>query len=122
MDPWLLGVGGALVLGAMLVWSRLRPRPLGKLSLREGATLGLEFPIVGREITIGSEDGQTVAVSHPRVSRQHAMLSLEKGEFVLRNRSRNGTTVNGEPVEEAALHSGDLICLGGAVELIFTRH
>ena len=122
MENWLLGLVGALVVVGGLIWWRLRPRPLAALSLREGSQLGLEFPIGGRVTTIGSEEGQTVAVSHPRVSRQHAVLSVENGEFVLRNRSRNGTQVNGEPVEERALRSGDLISLAGAVELIFTRY
>jgi hypothetical protein len=122
MERWLLGLAGVLFLAGALAWWRLRPGAWGKLSLREGTELGLEFPLTRAETTIGSEDGQTVAVSHPRVSRQHAVLTLERGEVVLRNRSRNGTQVNGVPVEEAVLHSGDLVSLAGAVDLIFTRY
>ena len=122
MEMWVLGLVAALAGVGGWIWWRVRPRALGALSLREGNRLGLEFPVRGRVTTIGSEEGQTVAVSHPRVSRQHAVLSVENGEFVLRNRSRNGTQVNGEPVEETVLRSGDLISLAGAVELIFTRY
>ena len=111
-----LGVAGALV-----VWRRLHPRPLCRLTLREGDTLGLEFPITTRTATLGSEEGQTVVVSHPKVSRKHAVLTLEGGHFVLRDCSRHGTSVNGAQVQEAVLHSGDLIRLGDSIDVIFTR-
>lgn len=110
-----------VVAGAGLWWWR-RSRPLAKLALREGETIGLEFPLSSRETTIGSEAGQTVVVSHPRVSRHHAVIArTEDGVFVLRDRSKHGTTVNGEEVSEHELRSGDLIRLADSVDLIFTR-
>jgi len=115
---------GALLLAAaaVLVWRlRFHRRPLCRLTLREGRSLGLDFPITAVEATLGSEEGCTVVISHPRVSRRHAVLSLEEGEFVLRDHSAHGTSVNGTPAREAVLRSGDLIRLGDAVDVIFTR-
>ena len=102
-------------------WRRFRPRVLCTLALREGAGLGLEFPVTARVATIGSEEEHTVVISDPKVSRRHAVLSLEGGDFVLRDCSQHGTRVNGAPVQEVVLHSGDLIRLGESVDVIFTR-
>ena len=120
MSVWIVLVAG--VVAAAGVWWWLRSRPLAKLALREGGTTGVEFPLTARETTIGSEAGQTVVVSHPRVSRHHAVIArTDEGTFVLRDRSKHGTAVNGAPVTEHVLESGDLIRLAGAVDLIFTR-
>lgn len=111
----------ALLLAGLLAWRRLRPRPLFKLTLREGSRAGVEFVIRTPTASIGSADGQTVVVSHPKVSQRHALLELADGKVRLRDTSRYGTRVNGEAAKEAELHSGDLIRLGDSVDLIFTR-
>jgi pSer/pThr/pTyr-binding forkhead associated (FHA) protein len=114
-------IAPVVVLAAALAAWRLRPRPVAKLTLREGDGPGLEFPLSGRPATIGSEEGRTVVVSHPRVSGLHATLSRDDGgRFVLHDRSKRGTKVNGEPVREAVLESGDLIRLADSIDLIFT--
>jgi pSer/pThr/pTyr-binding forkhead associated (FHA) protein len=111
-----------LVAAGLAAWWHLRPRPLAKLTLREGGTMGVEFPLSTKESTIGSEAGQTVVVSHPRVSRHHAVVArTDDGQFVLRDRSKHGTTVNGVAVGEHVLRSGDLIRLAESVDLVFTR-
>ena len=120
----MLTVFGILAVAAAVgagLWYFLGRRPLCKLAIREGDGVGLEFIICTRTVTIGSEDGQTVTVSHPRVSRHHATLRLEDGRFMLQDRSEQGTRVNGSAITEAELKSGDLISLGDSVDLIFTR-
>ncbi len=104
-----------------IAWRRFRPRPLFKLTLREGSQAGMEFLIRSPVATVGSAEGQTVVVSHPKVSQSHVVLELTNGTVRLRDRSRYGTRVNGEIAQEAELHSGDLIRLGDSVDLIFTR-
>jgi DNA segregation ATPase FtsK/SpoIIIE, S-DNA-T family len=112
----------ALAAAAIVAWRLgIRRRPLCRLTLREGRSLGLDFPIRSPQASLGSEEGCTVVISHPRVSRRHAVLTLEGGEFVLRDQSAHGTTVNGTPAKEAVLRSGDLIRLGDSVDVIFTR-
>ena len=116
-----IGAGALAVAVALLVAWRIRSRPVAKLTLREGDGPGLEFPLRPGRVTIGSEEGRTVVVSHPKVSGLHATLLLEDGRFVLQDRSKRGTRVNGKAVEEADLHSGDLIRLADSIDLIFTR-
>lgn len=118
MVPWI--VLGVLAVVVVAGW-RLRSRPVAKLTLREGNRPGLEFPLRPGQVTIGSEEGRTVVVSHPKVSGLHATLVLENGRSVLHDRSKRGTRVNGDAVEEVELHSGDLIRLADSVDLIFTR-
>ena len=117
---WIVIVALAAV--GVLGWWLLHPRPLAKLSMLERGTMGVEFPLSSKETTIGSEAGQEVVVSHPRVSRHHAViLRTEEGQFMLRDRSRQGTSVNGVTVREKVLRSGDLIRLADSVDLVFTR-
>jgi pSer/pThr/pTyr-binding forkhead associated (FHA) protein len=116
---WVLAVL-ALAAAAAAAW-RIGGRPVAKLTLREGNGPGLEFPLGRGQVTIGSEEGRTVVVSHPKVSGLHATLRLENGRFLLHDRSKRGTRVNGRPVEETELQSGDLIRLADSIDLIFTR-
>jgi hypothetical protein len=116
----MVAVALGAVVAAGVFWLALRPRPRATLAIREGTALGEEFPL-GRKATIGRGEGETIVVSHPRVSRVHAEIAYEDGGFVLRDRSKHGVLVNGEPVTEAVLRSGDLISLADAVDLIFTR-
>ncbi len=113
----------ALMVAALVAFVgwRLHRRHRFKLTLREGAGDGLEFPVSAKEVTIGSEEGHTVVISHPKVSRLHATLTLEDGRYVLRDRSKRGTSINGKAADEVALRSGDLISLADSVDLIFTR-
>lgn len=117
---WIVAVAAALALAAVAAW-KIRTRPVAKLTLRDGSGPGLEFPLRRGQVTIGSEEGRTVVVSHPKVSGLHATLLLENGRYLLHDRSKRGTRVNGRPVEETELHSGDLIRLADSIDLIFTR-
>ena len=56
------------------------------------------------------------------VSRYHAAIKARSDGFWLSDLgSRNGTTVNGDPVaSERELHDGDLICIGGASTVGFS--
>jgi pSer/pThr/pTyr-binding forkhead associated (FHA) protein len=120
MSSWILAVALVAAAAAVAAW-KLRARPVAKLTLREGSGPGLEFPLPRGRVTIGSEEGRTVVVSHPKVSGLHATLLLEPDRSLLHDRSKRGTRVNGAEVEEAELHSGDLIRLADSIDLIFTR-
>ena len=64
--------------------------------------------VIGRERTPGG-----VVLHDPNVSRTHAELTYNGGEWVIRDlNSTNGTLVNDVDVDEAALRDGDLITLG----------
>ena len=73
--------------------------------------------------TIGrSYEGTTNAVNLPAddlsISRVHAEIENTGRSFILRNRSANGTLVNGRPVDQIELNSGDRVRVGSA-ELAF---
>jgi len=54
-----------------------------------------------------------------RVSRRHAEVRLQKGALTVRDLdSRNGTTLNGETIQEATAQAGDVIGLGRLLLLV----
>ena len=72
--------------------------------------------------TIGRRTAADLQIVSTDVSREHAEIVRDGEQYVLRDRgSRYGTFVNGEPVTERSLASGDRIRLGRseAVELLF---
>ncbi len=65
-------------------------------------------------IVLGRHRDCKVQISGKRVSRQHGELQWKKDAWIIKDLdSRNGTRVNGAPVEIARLVEGDRIELGG---------
>src|SRR5271163_4884932 len=61
-------------------------------------------------ITIGRMSGNTIVINDASVSLAHARITVNNGEFILKDlNSTNGTWVNGQPVKEARLRDHDLI-------------
>lgn len=70
-------------------------------------------------ISIGRALDNDVIIEDPRVSRYHAQLRQRYGRYVLYDLgSSDGTQINGYPVEECVLHSGDVISFAG-VQVIY---
>lgn len=69
------------------------------------------LPKTGRRITIGRHSSNMLALSHPRVSRYHAVIEQYGARFRLRDlNSDNGTFVNGQRVgKEVWIKEGDEI-------------
>ena len=65
-------------------------------------------------VTIGRQVGNVVALRDDKVSRFHAVVEFRRGVLGVRDLgSRNGTRVNGEPVEKGKrLKSGDVVGIG----------
>jgi DNA-binding SARP family transcriptional activator len=88
----------------------------GRLELPDGQAVLL----VEGTTLIGREPAAPVRLVDNRVSRRHAEIEARAGRCVLRDLgSTNGTTINGEPVGERVLDDGDIVGVGGAVELRF---
>jgi hypothetical protein len=65
-------------------------------------------------VSIGRALDNDVIVEDPRVSRHHAQVRRRYGRCVLYDLgSSGGTQINGYPVEECVLHSGDVISFAG---------
>jgi hypothetical protein len=70
-------------------------------------------------VSIGRALDNDVIIDDPRVSRHHAQIRQRYGHLVLYDLdSSGGTQINGYPVEECVLHSGDVISFAG-VEVIY---
>lgn len=79
------------------------------------------FSLPDAEIVIGRRAGVDLALNHPLVSRQHALVRPEGEVFsIVDLQSSHGTWVNGSRIETHTLRPGDRIRLGQqGVELIF---
>ncbi len=117
-------------LGAVLIllWRDLRaaaaaravPPPQGRLVVVEGSETS---PPPGtllnlQEVTsIGRTPDNTIVLAEPVVSAHHALLTWREERWWLEDLgSKNGTTLNGEPVTQPTIVSaGDLIGIGGVV-------
>lgn len=78
-----------------------------------------EFMLNKAEMVIGrmSSEGEIpdITVSDSLVSRRHAVITEDKQGFHIRNLGRNGTMVNGKPIETTFLKPGDTIQTGKTV-------
>ncbi|MGD2179111.1 MAG: DUF3662 domain-containing protein [Anaerolineae bacterium] len=70
-------------------------------------------------VSIGRALDNDVIIEDPRISRHHAQIRQRYGHYVLYDfGSTGGTEINGYPVEECMLHSGDVISFAG-VQVIY---
>jgi len=72
-------------------------------------------------VVIGRAKDCDVQLTDPNVSRRHAELRRENGDYwIVDLGSTNGMEVNGRQLERAQLESGDTITLG-STEIVFER-
>ncbi len=65
-------------------------------------------------VSVGRALDNAIILDDPRVSRRHAQLRRRYGRYVLYDLgSSGGTQINGYPIEECVLHSGDVISFAG---------
>ncbi|NOZ73105.1 MAG: FHA domain-containing protein [Chloroflexi bacterium] len=89
------------------------PIPLAWLVVMSGMSSGqvqrlADITDIGREA-----ERNDLSIDDPTLSRQHARIRWEQGEFVLYDLvSANGVLVNGELTQRTALHNGDRIVMG----------
>ena len=97
-----------------LVRPREEKKEFGTLTLKMGGQSGKSYAIGEKGLIIGRDPAQCdIVILDPNVSRVHAWVTVKKGEAVIIDRgSTNGTYVNQIKVENATLHSGDIIQLG----------
>jgi len=74
------------------------------------------IPLSNRPLTIGRHPDNDLVIRDDRASRFHCVIEpSEQGAWVRDLGSRNGTKVNEEPIDEAALMAGDRIRIGSTV-------
>jgi transcriptional regulator with GAF, ATPase, and Fis domain len=74
------------------------------------------FTLPAGELSIGRDAANVLAISDPSVSRRHCVVTRASDVFKVRDlESRNGTLVNGTPVQEQVLRHGDQISVGDSL-------
>jgi pSer/pThr/pTyr-binding forkhead associated (FHA) protein len=77
---------------------------------------GKAFPLAKDRVIIGRLGDSDIVLADPGVSRRHAEVRREDGEFVVADLgSTNGTMVNEATIGERTLEEGDRITLGKTV-------
>lgn len=109
----------APVLAVLLLWRCARPLLKFRREPETWAWLvmpdGNQLPLTHWENILGRAKGCDIVVDFPTVSRTHAVLTrYDDGSWSLTDiGSRGAVTLNGEPVQMAAVNYGDTISLGG---------
>ena len=92
-----------------------------QLVMKTGPAPGKIFSLQKTEIAIGREAGSDVYVNDVEVSRKHARLLSQFGDYLLEDLdSTNGTFVNGQRISgQRILKTGDTVFLGENVSLSY---
>ncbi len=87
------------------------------LTMRQGPSAGQRFTVNKDSVTIGRLPDNDIAIQDQQVSRNHATITWENNQFVIRDLgSANGTTVNGVRLTgPCPLRDGDVIGLGDVI-------
>ena len=89
-----------------------------ELEALAGPLKGTTVPLPELETSIGREPTNLLPILDASVSRRHCLIRREDGGFKIRDlKSRNSTFVNGVPVTEKILASGDEIKIGNSLFL-----
>lgn len=78
---------------------------------KDGTTSRFELP--STVTSIGRRQDCDFCIPLTVVSRRHCEINQDSGKITIRDlKSRNGTFVNGEPIEEALVKAGDVLRIG----------
>jgi hypothetical protein len=90
------------------------------LVVRSGPGVGARYPLSQGIVTLGSGGDCQVLVNHPAVLPHHARLTWDGQQFTVQDMgTTTGTFVNGYRLTgPVLLRPGDVLSLGGAVELV----
>jgi len=96
-------------------------KELAMLILREGDRQGQCWPIDREEMVIGRDQECDVVLPDRQVSRRHAVVHHKDENYIIEDcRSKNGTYVNGQPLEGPyLLQDGDEIQIALRFKLAF---
>lgn len=87
---------------------------VGQLIVTRGGTAGARFALAGDEVTIGRHPDSSIFLDDVTVSRRHATVTRDgAGQYSLHDAgSLNGTYLDGERIEHAALREGAQVQVG----------
>lgn len=83
------------------------------VEILSGPDKGHSVTFNGNKMTFGRHATCDIKLEGKKISRQHATIGLRKGKFVMTDMgSKNRTRINGQPITEQFLTSGDEIQIG----------
>ena len=94
---------------------QVTPSKTAYIMILSGITKGSKYELKtdATETVLGRDPKSTIFLNDMTVSRNHASILFEQGEWIIRdNGSFNGVWVNNKNVETKVLQSGDIIQLG----------
>jgi len=92
------------------------PEFAAELEAITGPLKGSSIDLTEEEVSIGREPSNRVSLLDASVSRRHCLISRQGDHFKIQDlNSRNATFVNGVPVTERVLASGDEIKVGNTI-------
>jgi pSer/pThr/pTyr-binding forkhead associated (FHA) protein len=96
-----------------------RIRLMAKIQILEGPMSGVQFELDKEVIFVGRSPGNDIRIRDDAVSRRHIKIfSVESCYFIEDLKTKNGTTVNGEPLDAGfgrLITENDRIQLGSTV-------
>lgn len=86
------------------------------LAVSRGGQREIDYPIaLGRPLTIGSAQDNTIVIDGVNVAPRQAVVQIVSGQIILEDQQTpGGTIVNGQPVATCMLGHGDVIQAGTA--------
>ncbi|MGH9185682.1 MAG: FHA domain-containing protein [Acidimicrobiales bacterium] len=89
------------------------PAGAGMLVVTRGPIAGSRFAVTKKLTTLGRHPDSDIFLDDITVSRRHAELAREGDQFTVRDvGSLNGTYLNRQRMEKAAMHNGDELQVG----------
>jgi two-component system, NtrC family, response regulator HydG len=83
-----------------------------------GPLKGAAFPLPAGEVSIGRDSSNHLWAPDPALSRRHCVVVANGEKVSIRDLgSRNGTLINGVPIEQQQMRHGDQIYIGDSVLL-----
>jgi diguanylate cyclase (GGDEF)-like protein len=94
---------------------------MASLTVVSGPAAGRVFPLDQKEVVIGRSPAAQIQIDDTAVSRGHARIVREgPGEYFVEDlASKNGTFLDGHPVQRARLFAGDRVHVGPHTALRF---
>jgi hypothetical protein len=96
---------------------KIPERYSASIVILSGFAEGMEYPITGEYTVLGRDKtAADIAVKDPLVSRRHAAIVYNEGEFALKDLgSTNGTMMGGKIIEIAELRHKDKFRIGDTI-------
>lgn len=63
-------------------------------------------------ITLGRDTGNRIVINHPKASRHHARIEMKEDQFILLDRSTNGTHIHPKDAKARVIHNEAFVLRG----------